>query len=626
MNHPSLYDSDPLGGCRGAIYAVVVGAIGWSIIGLILWLLFGFFASAAAAQEKAEPAVIAATAEVVAEREQLRDEADVEKVAFDAMTARHGALDERVSKYCREDAPGQLAVYSEPIRFEKQGEYRPIQAFWVRGLESVYECAENSVAAAILKDGTTVYRDPNGAWTAAVSPVGLYADDEIIEDDGAGWTFEQRNARTVRLDGPLPLGAYTEWRVGRGYVKDSVFLPKSVQAHVQKHTPKTLRLVYRLDSSGSSTAWSVLVGDQERTALLLHPDTGAAILRFDEVEVLDEAGAETTAIYSYADGLLSIVIDGAWLADAERVYPVEIDPSINQGEQGDHNNCGDSGASGDRKRFWLKFDLPGLDTCTSVDLKLYASSVNIGGGGSVTARVYTSASASWTSNSTDCATMDGLTYYDTAVSRAFTSSDTAGLYTLSSIQGTTNANSIKYLYDDAGAGVCDPGNITIKIQDNTGGTTRRNDGAYLSNNSDSDSVKFDSSQTYLAITYSGSLGCTTPPTRRSGGGAGMIIGMAMPLDRPLACAGCRIADPGKLTTQYTASVYQVRGSDGHCFSPLRCPSHLIGGLAGPAPTEQRKYTTRVCLQNQGECYENLPSCTGHRGPSGVRCGRVGGPG
>lgn len=480
--------------------------------------------------EQGNPDIKPTPIEVELEKEAITDVAESEKLAWEEMKIRSGEtllLDQSLKLYCIEDTPGTVEVHNAPIRYEKDdGSIEPIKLSWERGINAVYEALHNTVTAQIYKDGSFVYGgalDRKDNWSVRAIPVGMYIDGEKIEDTDGVWEFKQTNAKTIEFDGTWPHRATTRWELQNGLVKETIVLTEEFRKLLDGK--KQFKIDTAIQDEASPFNWVIIVEEQSTFATLRRLETGTILAIFKDIVVVDAAGEMTTGHYEYDanSGVLSAVIDASWLADPSRAYPIEIDPTTTQNDANEFNNCGSSGGTGNRNRFWLKFDLPAINgTCDSVNLVMNFSANNLAAE-TIDTNIYTSASSAWVSNSSTCATMDGLTYYSTGVNNAFTSGTGTGDKTWSNIHGTTDPNSIKYLYDDVTNGVCDPGTITVKVQNVGTGSTQRSAGSYLSEDSDGDTITFDTaSACYLSITYTGSLSCAgggvVPGTKTTGVG------------------------------------------------------------------------------------------------------------
>lgn len=388
---------------------------------------------------------------------------------------------------------GRLRIYSAPIRYMKDGEYRPIELVWRADPEYVFACRSNGMIAGIDADG---WKHTEGEyWTLRTRPLGICLDKEMVS--GGGKVRVKRVAADTLVAGGLwPFDANTQYRVVRGGVKESVVLTA---------LPVCETVELRYEVSGSP----VTLSDDGTYAYVANH---LAVL--PQPIAIDANGAELDGAYKLGADMISVVFNGAWFSDPARVWPIIIDPTTSV-DSGISVTVRDG--SIDYRRTWLKFQLPSVSiVVTSAVVRMYLSANDITSA-TLNLVATTSDTADWTTGSS-AATLDAYTYTGTLDTVAFTSASAVGWHEWDVLgtEGTEQAIADAYADGD------DPVDWTVRILYGAEGSTVGTNTTTIKfgDHSQDDYLTFtgpsEANTPYLEITYE------YPPQRRSGGSVGLI--------------------------------------------------------------------------------------------------------
>lgn len=385
-------------------------------------------------------------------------------------------------------APGKLRLYASPIRFERDGQYLPIQLAWVPGKTTVMECATNTLVTSIGKDGWK--RVSGKGWRLSTRPV-----------DADSITVKRTDADVLEVWGLWPDGAVTEYRLMRGGVKESIVLERAPESAVWTYDAK-------LDG-----ATQLELGKGGTQVLVKADDVVAGIL--PTPIAIDASGKRCTGTYVLAGAVLSTLFPHEWFRDAK--YPVVVDPTTTE----DVDLCVSIRSGGsDYRRSLLKFPLPSIaGTVTAAVCKLYLSN-NAITSATIDLLSSTTDTADWTSG-TSAATLDGYTYTATLDTVSFTNASSTGWHEWDVLGSVGTEQAIADAYDDGDP----PVNWTVRIWKQASGTTVAEDTSLIvfGDDAGSDYLEFDGPSTanvpYIELTY------TADSTGARGSGSVGIIGL-----------------------------------------------------------------------------------------------------
>ena len=517
---------DELPGCRGVLFALPLGLAGWGIIIALLLFVFSAFG-----QEATEFVIESPTTEVAQKLEAHDDEQAVKRQEITELAEKAGASDlselsQTVATKCEIPQEGVVLVHQDPIRVinPDTGELSPISLKW----EPVADSADafintlNTVTASVQGNGGVRITHPPFEMNYWPLSILINGKEELPPTDPTA--IKQTDVGRVEVFGAWPLNASEIVDLKIGGVKESVSLP-DIREQLEPEIDPKLVVKYGLKTTANVSQ------AEDGSEVYVRARNGMLLGVVSAPVVTDAAKKKTVATLGYTDGVLTVSVDADWLDSPDRVYPVLIDPTVDSGQASVNRSVRAGGAGSAYQRFFMKFDLPAINgTCDGVELRAYLGSYVNSTGSTFTVGCYTagvSVTTGWDGSSTG-ATLNGLTMYTTGVSQAFNvgASPTIGWYSWTDIKGTTDVNSIKYAYDDGGAGVCDPGLITIQLRYTTGGSTAASGDAAFTTGATGDEIRFDNPGSangpILRITYTGTLSCSNG--KMGSGSAGMMMG------------------------------------------------------------------------------------------------------
>ncbi|WP_330186416.1 LamG-like jellyroll fold domain-containing protein [Dactylosporangium sp. AC04546] len=278
--------------------------------------------------------------------------------------------------YVNPDGSYTRKVYQQPVNFRaKGGEWTPIDSTLVRGGDGRYRQKANAVSTDLAARAD----DPRLA--------------ELLVDDAHGLSYALAGARgadaqvdgdTVVYPGVLP-GVDLMFETRASGTKESIVL-HSADAPTSYLFPLRLRgLAPVLESDGSVT-----LRDSAGAIRVTIPAGYMTDSRFDTAS---GSFTRSNAVrYELVEGpALRVTIDGAWLRDKDRVFPVTVDPTVALDGSGDTyaystqtgNNSGDNELlvgtwNGSAKAYsFIHFDTFGASfggaKMTGVSLKIFDS-------------------------------------------------------------------------------------------------------------------------------------------------------------------------------------------------------------------------------------------------------------
>lgn len=517
---------DDLRGCRGILYAAPLGMIAWAII--IALCLAGF---SAWGQEKTDFTIEPVTTEVAEkldahEVEQTEKKQEITELAERAGASDLSELSQTVALKCEILQEGVVLVHQDPIRVidPDSGELSPISLKWepVADSDDAFINKLNTVTASVQGNGGVRITHPPFEMNYWPLSITINGKEETPPTDPT--TVRQTDVGRVEFYGAWPLNATEIVDLRIGGVKESVSIP-DIREQLEPEIDPKLVVKYGLKTT------ALVSQAEDGSEVYVRARNGMLLGVVSAPVITDAAGKRTLATLGYVDGFLTVAVDTKWLDSPDRVYPVLIDPTVDSGQSSVYRSVRAGGTGSAYERFFMKFDLPAINgTCDAVALRMYLNTFTNSTGTTFTVSCFTagqSVTTGWDASSTG-ATLNGLTMYSTGVSQVFNvgAAPAAGWYSWSDIKGTTDVNSIKYAYDDATNGVCDPGLITIQVRYTTGGSTAVTGAAYFSNGATGDDLTFDNpgagNGPILRITYTGTLVCSNG--KMGSGSAGMMMG------------------------------------------------------------------------------------------------------
>lgn len=433
-----------------------------------------------------------------------------------------------ILEYCSElseltPTGGTITVHSAPIRYrDNKGKLRPIVTALERANEdgqTVLRNVTNDVAVRFYPNGG-VSLNKRGKWLA-YKPINIGFDGSRLtlaqdrDNKAARIDAVQRRAHAVKIGGVLPFGVELDHEVVPGGVKETAILPEGFAVHIPaKATAMVIRYRYEVPE-GMRVA---MVGGS-----LVCLDSGSdEVYRFDPSPVTDAAGNRTLTSFDVRDQTFDVRVSADFLRTA--TYPVLVDPTTSTQSFPAYAYTTQSGEHG---ADFLKVNLPSINgDVTACTLEL--TKVNAAGdpGDGITLAAYTTADVSWTEAS-NATTLNGLTVASTGGSDTLNNDDASGtVYSWDVLGNDTVGNTIHYAYDNTSAGVCNPGQFTIKLYAAVKTSATGAAGADVEHQKNSGDEVIETGGTNnvttsvrpkLNITYTGELGC-------GGSSAGVGVG------------------------------------------------------------------------------------------------------
>lgn len=383
--------------------------------------------------------------------------------------------------------PGKIRIYSAPIRFIQDGEYRPIELSWVKSESNIVSCDTNTVKSVITKDGWRWCG--NDEWNLSIRP------------SGAGERMEAQKVEpgTVEVSGLWKDGSRTRYKLIRGGIKESIILDSAPEKAVWSYD-----LIQGPEVKIKTDGAEVHITSHDKLVAILPRPVA-----------IDSNGRKARGSYEINETVLSVLFDQEWFDSKDRGYPVIVDPTVTE----DAGICRYGGASyHEGKWVFLKFNLPELGGVTGCTLTITVDSNFLED--TLTTHAYTSDDASWTTG-TDGATLEAITVTSSLDSEALTGS-TSDPVVFDVFGSDADGESIAYVYDNEE----DPVDHTIKLAWGTGnGDIATGTTMFALWTAEGEEIEFcgpsSANPPYLEFTYSGVAGSRAPV----GSGSVGILGL-----------------------------------------------------------------------------------------------------
>lgn len=271
--------------------------------------------------------------------------------------------------YCETPAPGVVRVYPTPIRYyDEQGIPQPIDETLVEDVDGGWKNETNEIKSYITKRGRVTYT--RGSYSAWIEP--RYISVDTVPEANRVSQFQRTlnvvkdNYRKARIANIAP-NVDIAWEVRNAAVKELIVLKSSnvLNALPTKATELHMAWDYGLPAGAS--------GAIEDNHIVVRAPNDDVVFRILPVTARDSNGAEIVGQYSFRNGYLFATLDLNWFRAPERVWPIEIDPTVDT-ETSDRSwrTHHESSPGYPTKTLVLRFPLPALGSVILLNATFHA--------------------------------------------------------------------------------------------------------------------------------------------------------------------------------------------------------------------------------------------------------------
>lgn len=373
-------------------------------------------------------------------------------------------------------------------------------------------CAQPMAGVIRVYSRAIKYRDDDGTIRAAQprwngnTSEGDRVKATLLEDRGISYSFGLTFAAAqIYSNGRGRIAESISHRLFVGGVKETITLTDPPKAKGDFRVRWRMELIKGLSAKLANNSL-VLVGAGDRFYARVLP-----------VIAEDSNGAHVIADLRVMGNTLEAVFSGNWFDDPERVYPVEIDPTVDT-DPATAILWAKSLFPIIARQAWFKFSLPTFSTGTTIDSALFKDYCSAFDVATLTINNKLSSTTSWTEAS-DVSTMEAITT-DAGAALSTTAVTAASAWYDHDVTGDAFSGMVK-LYAYAGNA---PGACTIILDAVGSGASLISSGAtsYTLGEQDYDESTFDgysgANKPYIEITYTGSL-----QVQAGGSGTGGVL-------------------------------------------------------------------------------------------------------